>query len=202
MFAEPKLRHSLPMNAVLTPSRRRISVDEYHRMDEAGIFGPQERVELLDGEIYVMAPIGLHHSGLVTRLNHLLQRDFGSRVVVQIQGPVWLSDHSEPQPDLTVLRIRTDAYFHAPATPDDVILLIEVADSSLRFDRGAKKRLYAAAGVREYWIVNVAQRCIESYPSGQRFALGEAAHSSVLPDLRVDVSELFAPLIQAPNPPG
>jgi Uma2 family endonuclease len=182
------------MNAVLSHVRRRISVDEYHRMGEAGVFGPEERVELLDGEIYVMPPIGLSHAGLVTRLSAKIFRVVDGRAILTIQQPIRLADYSEPQPDLCVLRLRADSYFKAPATPEDVLLLIEVSDSSLRFDRSVKNPLYAAALVSEVWIINVADRCIESYPSQRQYARGDIAMAAAFPDLRVDVNELFEPL--------
>ncbi len=182
------------MNAVASHNRRRTSVDEYHRMGEAGIFGPEERVELLDGEIYVMPPIGVSHAGLVTRLSAMIYDVIGRRAILTIQQPIRLADYSEPQPDLCVLRLRADSYFRAPATPEDVLLLIEVSDSSLRFDRTVKNPLYSAASVCEVWIVNVADRCIESYPTQQRFSRGTFAKATAFPELEIDVSELFEPM--------
>jgi Uma2 family endonuclease len=179
------------MNAVPSHKRRRTSVDEYHRMGEAGIFGPEERVELLDGAIYVMPPIGVSHSGLVTRLSAMIWRIIGDRAILTVQQPIRLADYSEPLPDLCVLRPRADWYGDAPATPEDVLLLIEVSDSSLRFDRTVKNRLYSAASVSEVWIVNVKDRCIESYPIQQIFVRGDIAKATLFPELMIDVSELF-----------
>jgi Uma2 family endonuclease len=186
------------MNAVLHPSRRRISVEEFFRMDEAGIFGPEERVELLDGEIYAMPPIGSHHSGVLTRIDRMIRRGIGDQYLVQLQNPVKISLSSLPQPDLVVLKHRDDDYIHATATVDDVLLLVEVADSSLRFDRKLKSPLYNAAGITEFWIVNIVDRCIESYPSGQRHGLGDIARARGCQRLEIDVTELFRPLIEKP----
>jgi Uma2 family endonuclease len=182
------------MNAVAPHNRRLTSVDEYHRMGEAGIFGPEERVELLDGEIYVMPPIGLAHAGLVNRLSKMIFKVIGDGAILTIQNPIRLADYSEPQPDLCVLRARDDWYGSVPATPADVLLLIEVSDSSLRFDRTVKNPLYSAASVSEVWIVNVADRCIETYPSKKRLVRGDIAKAVALPELVIDVSELFGHL--------
>ncbi len=165
-------------------------------MDEAGIFGPEERVELLDGEIYAMPPIGSHHSGVLTRIDRMIRRSIGDRYLVQIQNPVKISAYSLPQPDLVVLKHRDDDYIHATATVDDVLLLVEVADSSLRFDRTLKSPLYQAAGITEFWIVNISDRCIESYPLGQRHELGDILRARACQGLQIDVSELFRPLIE------
>jgi Uma2 family endonuclease len=186
--------HSFPMNSFPSQNRRRTSVDDYHRMAEAGIFGSEERVELLDGEIYEMPPIGIAHAGMVTRLSEMIYDAVDHRAILTIQQPIRLSNDSESQPDLCVLRLRDDRYCRAPATPEDVLLLIEVSDSSLRFDRTVKNPLYCAASVSEIWIVNVADRCIESYPSQQRFVRGDIATASAFPQLTVDVSDLFEPL--------
>jgi Uma2 family endonuclease len=167
------------MNAVLMPDRRKISVDDYHRMDEAGIFGPEESVELLDGEIYVMPPIGTLHERL------------GRTVNIRVQGSVVISDFSQPQPDICILRARDDDYFQADATCHDILLAIEVSDSSLRFDRTTKLPLYLSSGITEVWILNVADRCIEAYPSQRRYASGDVVHAKEIPELAVNIEELF-----------
>jgi Uma2 family endonuclease len=135
--------------------RRKIDVNEYHRMGHAGILREDDRVELIAGELVVMSPIGSPHAGMVNKLTKLLVLTVGDRATVSVQNPVRLSRDSEPQPDLTILRPRADFYQNVPPRPDDVLLLIEVADSSLRFDRTAKQELYALHGIREYWIVNL-----------------------------------------------
>jgi Uma2 family endonuclease len=134
---------------------RRFSVHEYHAMGTAGVFSPAERVELLDGEILTMPPIGHRHIGAVNRLMYVLIATFGTRVVVQGQGSVRLDDRSEPEPDMALLRARDDFYATRHARPPDVFALIEVAGASMALDRGRKLRTYARHGIAEYWIVDL-----------------------------------------------
>src|SRR5688500_6004016 len=144
-------------------TRKRFTIDEYHRMAEAGILHEDDRVELIDGEIVEMSPIGKHHAACVKRLIALLTEQIGRRAIVGAQDPVQLSDSSEPQPDITVLKFRDDYYEEQPPTPEDILLIIEVADSSLDFDRLVKLPRYARGGVPEVWIVNLAGGVIEVY---------------------------------------
>lgn len=139
-------------------TRRRFSVDEYERMGEAGILGEDDRVELLDGEIVEMTPIGARHAATVKRLNALFTERLGHRVQIGVQDPVWLDEHSEPQPDLALLRPRADFYAAGHPTPEDILLLVEVADSSLRVDRQIKIPLYARAGISEVWLIDLEAR--------------------------------------------
>lgn len=135
--------------------RRLFTVDEYHRMAEAGIFGPEERVELIEGEIIEMSPIGPRHAGCVINFNRLLMMRLGDRVVLSPQNPVVIRPRSEPQPDILLLRPRSLSYSRAHPTPEDVLLAVEVADTTVRFDRIVKGRLYARAGIFEFWLANV-----------------------------------------------
>ncbi|MBM4440030.1 MAG: Uma2 family endonuclease [Candidatus Rokubacteria bacterium] len=134
--------------------RYRFTVDEWHQMIEAGMFRKGQRVELLDGEIYEMAPIGPPHQSIVDRLTHLLVTRFGDRAIVRVQGPITVDRRSEPEPDLQLLRRRDDYYSKAHPGAQQSFLVVEVADSSLDYDH-AKLRIYAATGVREVWIVDV-----------------------------------------------
>lgn len=143
------------------PSRHRFTVEEYHRLGDAGLFA-NERVELIDGEIIDMAPIGGPHASTVNRLTRVLVTRLGERAVVAPQNPVGLTDLSEPQPDIAVLRPRDD-FYRTHATPADVFVLIEVAETSLRFDRGVKAPLYGRAGVPETWVIDVLGRTIEVF---------------------------------------
>ena len=143
-------------------NRRRFTVAELYVMDEAGIFVGDERIELLDGEIIVMPPIGEPHADGTDRLSAYLNYRLHDRARVRVQGPVQLSDDSLPQPDIAVMRLRDDYHRQAP-TPADVFLLVEVADSSLEYDRGVKLPRYAAAGIPEVWIVNLRARQVEAY---------------------------------------
>ena len=132
---------------------RPITVDEYHRMGEAGLFHPGERVELLDGESIAMAPIGHTHGFRVRSLAQTFIERFGKRSIVDIGGNVILGDRSEPQPDLMLLEAKPSRYRDAVPRGEDVLLLVEVSDTSPRNDRGRKLDVYALAGIREVWIV-------------------------------------------------
>jgi len=144
-------------------ARHLFTVDEYHKMGEAGIFGEDDRVELIEGEIVEMSPIGSPHAARVKRLNRLLVRRLGTRAIVQVQDPVVLSQTSEPQPDLAVLKPRADFYAARHPTPADTLLITEVADSSRAFDRNVKAPLYARAGIAELWVVDVIDELVEVY---------------------------------------
>src|SRR5262249_50900301 len=152
--------------------RRLFTVDEYHRMAEAGVFGPEERVELIDGEIIQMSPIGPRHAGGVINLNRILITRLGNRAVVSPQNPVVIWPRSGPQPDLLVLRPRPASYSRAHPTPADVLLAIEVADTTARFDRIVKARLYARARIGEYWLVDVDEERVDVFraPGGEAYA--------------------------------
>ena len=130
---------------------RRFTVDEYYRMGRAGVFHEDDRVELLDGLIVDMSHIGPGHAGCVTALTGLLLPILAGRALVSVQNPVRLGEHSEPQPDVSLLVPRAEAYRTAHPQPEDVLLLIEVADSSLEHDRDVKVPLYAASGWRKFW---------------------------------------------------
>jgi Uma2 family endonuclease len=178
--------------------RRRFTVDDYYRMAAAGVLGEDDRVELIDGEIIELSPIGSLHAGYVNRLARCFIGGLGERAVVAVQNPVRISDLSEPQPDIAVLEPRADAYTTAHPLPADVLLLIEVADSSLAFDRHLKAPLYALCGIRELWIVDVEARRIavfrdpgpEGYRTESTAGLGETIHPVAFPDLPVDVNEI------------
>jgi len=139
----------------------RFTVDEYHRMGEAGIFHEDHRVELIDGQVVEMTPIGLHHAGCVNRLTALFSPLAGSRITLSVQNPVVLARHEEPQPDVAVLRYRADGYGARHPGPADVLLLIEVSDTSVDYDRSTKIPRYARAGIPEAWLVNFPSDRIE-----------------------------------------
>lgn len=148
------------MATAMDITRHRFTADEYQAMGEAGILGEDDRVELVDGEVLAMSPPGPQHTGAVNRLTHLLVHLVGDSAVVQVQSPVRVDTYSEPQPDLTLLRPRADYYESVVATPSDVLLVIEVAQASLAFDRTVKAALYAGRGLPEYWIVDVNARAV------------------------------------------
>jgi Uma2 family endonuclease len=132
-------------------------------MGEVGIFGPSARVELIEGEIIDLAPIGSVHSGVVEQLASLLRAACGNRAMVRTQQPVALDEHSEPQPDIALVQVRADFYRHAHPRPADVLLLVEVADSSLRYDIDVKVPLYARRGVAAVWVVDIEARRLCRY---------------------------------------
>jgi Uma2 family endonuclease len=155
------------------PARHKLDVDDYHRMADAGIFGEDDRIELIDGDLIDMAPIGQGHAAIVMELNEALCMACAGRAIVSPQNPVRLDRLNEPQPDLAVLRRRADFYATGERPgPADVLLLVEVADSSLRFDQTVKLPLYARAGIAEVWIVDLKRRVLDAYrlPAGDGYA--------------------------------
>lgn len=157
-------------------TRLRFTREQYHRMGEVGIIGPDDRVELLDGEVVVMSPIGPLHGAAVAYLNREFVRLAGDEALLFPQNPVALSEWSEPQPDLMLLRPRDDFYQTGHARPEDVLLLVEVADTSASRDRGVKLRLYAEAGIAEYWVVDLGRREIIVYQDPRDGEYRETRH--------------------------
>lgn len=180
-------------------AKRWITADEYERMGEAGIFGEDARLELLEGEIYEMSPIGSPHSACVTILHQLLTLKFANKLIVFSQNPIRLDDFSEPQPDVALVRWRADFYKSSHPTPADVLLIIEVADSTVENDRSYKMPLYAKAGIAEAWLVNLVEECVELYaePLGEayqtvrRFTRGETVSAHSIESLNVGVSDIL-----------
>jgi len=152
------------MDTTVELKRRRFTLEEYHRMGEVGIFHEDDRIELIEGEIVEMSPIGRLHAGTVDRIAHVFSRRLGERTIVRVQNPILFTRLvSEPQPDVTLLVPRPDFYTGAHPEPGDILLVVEVMDSSVAYDRGVKLRLYARAGVAEVWLANVNTRRIEGY---------------------------------------
>ena len=179
--------------------RRRFTLDEYHRMGEVGILHEDDRVELIHGEIVQMTPIGPPHAAAVAALAQRFARILGDRAVVWPQNPVVIMPDSEPQPDVVLLRPRLDLYRIRHPGPADILLLIEVADTSLRYDRAVKLPLYAGAGIPEVWIVDVEGVAVEIYrvpgPEGyqqmERIRAGGRLASAAFPDLTVSVADIL-----------
>ena len=179
--------------------RRRFTVDDYYAMADAGILHEDDRVELIEGEIIEMAAIGSRHAACVDRLNRLLSRQVGDQAVVRVQNPVRLSDLSEPQPDLALLRPREDFYAARHPLPPDTLLIVEVAHSTLGYDRGVKVPLYARTGIPELWIVNVDEDVVEVYadPADGRFRVRTEAKRKtevrprLLPSVAVRVDDIL-----------
>ncbi len=147
------------------PAIRPLTAEDYHRMGEAGIFSENERVELIEGQLVAMAAIGTPHFAAVNVLTRLLVRAAGDLATVSVQNPVRLSDWSEPEPDVTLIRPRNDEYRSALPGPADVLLIIEVASGSLDYDQGVKLPLYAKHNIQEFWIVNLDPARVEVYRS-------------------------------------
>jgi Uma2 family endonuclease len=154
-IAERELLNSQP--------RHRWTVAEYHRMAEVGLLHEDSRVELIDGEIIEMAPIGSPHGGNVKRFIRLFSKVIGDKAIIAAQDPVVLSGYSEPEPDIALLRWRADDYEQSHPHPEDVLLLIEVSDSTLRYDRDVKIPLYAKNGIPEVWLLDIQNRQLEIY---------------------------------------
>ena len=148
---------------IATPTKYQFTVDGLMLMEEAGLFSPDDRIELLNGEVVEMSPIKFPHAYCVSMLNRLLTRELPNKYFVSIQNPIQLSEHSLPQPDVVVAHFRQEGYAERHIQAADVILLVEVADSSYRYDRDTKLKAYAAANVPEYWIVNINEQHIEVY---------------------------------------
>ena len=137
------------------PTRHRITVEEYERMIAANVWPEDERLELIEGELVRMSPINAPHAAAVKRLTELLRDRLGKRALVGVQDPIVLDDQSEPEPDISVLRRRADYYANAHPAPADVLLVVEVSDTTLEYDRDVKARLYARAGIPETWVVDL-----------------------------------------------
>jgi Uma2 family endonuclease len=184
---------------VVEPTRRLFTIEEFELMAEAGVFGPDERIELIEGEIVLRPSANPPHAGTVNRLNRLFTRLLGDRVVVAVQNPTRLPPRSMPVPDVCVLRDRDDFYATSHPEATDVLLLIEVADTTLRFDRTKKIPMYARRGIREAWLVDLGAGTLEVYrdpgPDGYRTktVLGprEEIRPELIDDIVVSVDEIL-----------
>jgi Uma2 family endonuclease len=166
----------------------RLTSADYHRMGEIGILGPELRTELIDGEIIEMPPIGHPHAGTLDLIADRLGDAVGRRALLRVQGPIRLDDYSEPLPDLALLRPRPDYYRNAHPVPNDVLLLIEVADSSLAYDRDVKLPRYALAGIPEVWLVDLRGRRLLIHRRPEAGRWGEKETVSDLTKVAVPVS--------------
>lgn len=191
------------MSAVVEPARHKLSIDDFERLDAAGILPRDSRIELIEGDLIDMPPIGTGHMSVVNRLNRVLIRRAGDDAIVSVAHPMRLPPWSMPQPDFMLLLPRADDYATLHPGADDVLLAIEVADSSLRYDRSTKARVYASHAVTEYWIVEVAARRVHVFRSPRPFAGSFASESTfdapfeiapaALPALRLSSAEIWYP---------
>jgi Uma2 family endonuclease len=188
------------MAVEVATARRLFTREEYHRMGEVGILKPADRVELIRGEIVQMSPIGRRHHAFVNNLNQILVTRLAGRAMVSVQNPVVLADDTEPEPDLAVYRHRPVPYKEREPHADDALLLIEVAETSLAYDRSTKLRLYAEAGVPEYWVVDCVAESIDVCRRPDRNGYGDVTRASgaqslalqAFPDIALTVTEVFA----------
>ena len=184
---------------MLVQTKHRFSVKQYYRMAETGVLPANARVELLDGQIVDMSPIGPFHGGVTNALLQFFVIAAKNRWLVAVQNPVRLDDFSEPQPDLALLKPTPDSYRSRHPGPDDVILLIEISDSTLQSDREEKLPTYGRAGIAEVWIVNLVDKTIEihrepnfaDYASRVVLSAGDMATPLAFPDAAVDVALLL-----------
>jgi len=182
------------------PTRHRLNVGAYYKMAEAGILAPNDRVELIDGEIFDMVPIGSGHAGRTDRLNRLFARaSVDGHVLVRVQGPLRIDRYNEPEPDLMLLKPRADDYTERHPGAADVLLLVEIAESSLDYDHGTKLPLYARFGVPEVWIIDLRGAAAEVYrePKGDAYTLTQRLTSgsltpTLVPSVVIDIAALLA----------
>lgn len=180
-------------------AKKLFTVDEYYRMGEAGIFDPEARLELIEGEIIEMSPVGDPHIGCVNRANAVFARRLGDKAIVSIQNPVRLSRYTEPQPDIVLARPRPDFYAGRRISPEDIFLVIEISDTTLRYDCNRKMPLYAKARVPELWIENLQENVIlvyrnpkhETFETSSVFKRGESISLAAFPEISFKVDELL-----------
>jgi Uma2 family endonuclease len=186
---------------------RSLTSADYYQMMESGIIREGERVELILGQIFTMAAKGTRHTVATSRLLKSLLMLIGEQAIVRCQDPISLPNNSEPEPDIAIVRLRSDDYVNSHPAPADIILVIEVADSSIKFDRETKAPLYAAAGISEYWIVNLIDNRLEIYrqpegsiytsieiitpPRGQSLSGRESINLPQFPEIVVNISDFF-----------
>lgn len=178
-------------------TRRRFTVHEYHRMAEAGILHEDDRVELIEGELSEMTPVGARHANVVRKLNQILGQQVSDQFLVDVQNPVRLNENSEPEPDVAVIRPRD--YRDSLPGPEDVLFLIEVSDTTLSYDRNVKLPLYARSGIPEVWIFDLTGEIFERHtgPSDDiyrhldRAKRGETLDSTTIPGLTFDVGAML-----------
>ena len=185
----------------LEPALRLITVEDYYRMGEAGIFDDDGQVELFEGRIYKLSPKNPLHSATVGTAAECFQQRVASKCLVRQQEPVRFDKHSEPEPDISLVKLRADRYSKAHPTPEDSLLLVEVSLSTLRYDRERKGSAYAAAGVPQYLILNLSKRELEDYrepsPEGYRYKrvlrADESFNLVAFPEVEIKVAELLPP---------
>ncbi len=184
---------------MLAAKKRGFSAEDYQLLGRVGILHEDDRVELIEGEVVLMSPIGSKHAACVSILSYLFIDRVEGRAIASTQNPIRLGDDSEPQPDIALLRPRDDFYAEAHPTPDDILLLVEVADSSLERDRKKSMDLYAKHGIPEVWIENLSDDCVErfrnptesGYSDVRIFSRGERISPALLPGVELEVDGML-----------
>ena len=186
------------MNAVI-PARKLFSVREYEELIATGFFTGKKRVELIEGELIEKMTQGDPHIGCINRLNRIFMRSLGDDFIVSVQNAIVVNPYSAPEPDVAILRFREDFYASGKAKPEDVLLVIEVSDSTVHFDRQTKMPLYARAGIEEAWLVNLPRKALEVYrsPANGKYQIvqkpgkNESISPLNFPELQVSVSNII-----------
>ena len=184
---------------VAVRDRYSFTVADYHQLIAAGSFKRSDRIELINGELTLMPPIGPEHSSHTRRLTNLLPRKLPKSVMLQMNEPITIPKHSEPQPDAAIVRAKADNYKSGHPQPKDVLLVIEVADSSAAFDYQVKSKLYGKAGIAEYWILNIEEGCLrvftepssKGYRTAKDYYAGDRVQCGTVAELDLRVDELF-----------
>ncbi len=188
------------MSAITTVLRhRKFSVEEYHYFIEQGVFKPEERIELWEGEFVEMSPIGKRHASIVDFLVERLIETSQRRYIVRSQSPIVLSDFSEPQPDVCLLERSDDFYRQVNATAKNVLLAIEVADTTIRYDRDIKFPRYAANGIKEVWLIDLENERVEIHNEPTEFGYslvkilhrGQTAESNIFPEIKITIEDIL-----------
>lgn len=180
--------------------RYKLTCQQYHLMVETGVLNEDDRTELIRGEIIDMSPIGTKHNACIARLNEFFVTKLHGKAIIWVQSSLRLDPHSEPQPDLLLLKPRLDFYEEELPKPSDVLLIIEVADSSISYDRDVKVPLYAEAGIEEFWLVDINNRILTSYTSpttdgyakSHRYRSGDSIPILAFPDVAIAWVNIFS----------
>ena len=179
--------------------RKKFRTDEVYQMMEMGILPEESGWELIEGEIIHRMTIGSKHASIVRKLEKYLERNFGDFVMISGQNPIHIDEHNEPEPDIALLKPREDFYAENHPVPEDVLLVVEVSDSTVDFDREVKKTIYAEAGIGEFWLVNLKQNTVETYSNPSNgtyyqmriFERGEIVQTKNIDGVAVEVNKIF-----------
>lgn len=178
---------------------KRFRVEDFRKMTQAGILPEESGWEIIDGYLIDKMTIGSKHAGTVKRLDEIIRDRIGKAVIVSIQDPIHLDDYNEPEPDVALLKRRSDFYAQSHPSPQDVLLLVEVFDSTIEYDREIKKVIYAKAGIREFWLVNLLNNTVEVYsqPKNGNYHLarilesGETVEATAVENLKMQIDEIL-----------